>query len=874
MSEPGEPIHDVSPAAVATAVDTNSDPLGHVSPGGHDNPAPAGEGPANPVAVESDPQSQASSQPGYHPLMIVVTAVSVGIATDRQCAVSVWLWWLLAAAGIAVWLFLWRSSRVRAAGIVLLAALAACGGAWHHCRWHLFPSDDLGFAARSEQQPVCLQATALSGPRREPAPPPNPFRAIPMEDRTRIEVELTAVRDGSLWRTASGRARLMITGELGGVRGGDRLLVYCRFNAPSPAMNPGEPDFAAYARADRKRSLLHTEHPASVSVLGPAAWLSPARWLDAVQIAGDRVLWRHLNPHRAGLASAVLLGIREEVTAAENEAFVETGIVHILSLSGMHVALLAATLFLCVRSLPIPRFAAAAVVIASTVFYTLLTGAQPPAVRAMVLVLIVSIGWALGRRGAAFNSLAAAGLVVLALNPCDLFRVGTQLSFLCVAGFSWFGSHAAFKKSQPDPLERLIRENQSRLVRAVRSGATRLWEMTLLGAAIWILAAPLVMARFHLLSPAALVLNTLLWLPMIAALGSGFGLLVFGSVFPPLAAGLGWICDRSLGALQWTVEAARNCPGNHFWVPGPADWWLLGFYGALGLWAAIPRARPPRRWCVALLALWSAIGFIPSGFRGPAGLECTFIAVDHGCATLLELPSGARILYDAGRLLSPEESTRSIASVLWSKGVTHLDAVVLSHADADHFNGLPGLLDRFSVGVVYVSPVMFDDPSAALTALAESIRRARVPLRTICAGDHLRGGPDCAIEVIHPPRKGVPGGDNPNSIVLAIEYLKRRILLTGDLEGIGLHDVLAEEPWHCNVLMAPHHGSRQSDPQRLAAWSTPEWLVVSGGHRIDLEPTRLAYQAVGSRIMHTGKDGAVRVTIDRGALRVDGFLPQ
>ena len=101
--------------------------------------------------------------------------------------------------------------------------------------------------------------------------------------------------------------------------------------------------------------------------------------------------------------------------------------------------------------------------------------------------------------------------------------------------------------------------------------------------------------------------------------------------------------------------------------------------------------------------------------------------------------------------------------------------------------------------------------------------------------------------------------------MLTLEYLGHRILLTGDLEGIGLHDVLAEEPWHCDVLLAPHHGSRQSDPQRLAAWSTPNWLVVSGGHRIDLGPTRLAYQAVGSRIMHTGEDGAVRVTIDRAA---------
>ena len=93
--------------------------------------------------------------------MIVATAVCAGIAADRQCAVSVWLWWLLAAAGVAVWLLLWRSSRDRSAGIVLLAVLAACGGAWHHCQWYLYPSDDLGFAARSEQQPVCLQATAF-----------------------------------------------------------------------------------------------------------------------------------------------------------------------------------------------------------------------------------------------------------------------------------------------------------------------------------------------------------------------------------------------------------------------------------------------------------------------------------------------------------------------------------------------------------------------------------------------------------------------------------------------------------------------------------------------------------------------------------------
>ncbi len=579
-----------------------------------------------------------------------------------------------------------------------------------------------------------------------------------------------------------------------------------------------------------------------------------------------------ISIRRAGLASAVLLGLREEVTADETEAFMETGLIHILSLAGMHVAFLSGTLFFLVRSLPLPRWVVVLIVVGVTIFYTVLTGAEPPAVRATALLAIVSIGWCLGRRRLLFNSLAAAGLVVLVLNPCDLFRVGTQLTFICVAAFMWFSSRASYRRRELDPLKRLIEESRPRAVRAAHRVGAWLWEMTALGAAIWLLAAPLVMARFHLISPIALVVNTLVWLVMIAALWSGLGLLVCGVVFPPLAPVLAWSCDKSLALLEWGVEAARSCPGSYFWVPGPSDWWLVGFYGALGLWAAIPRIRPPRRWCLALAALWSAAGMAPNAIGHHGRLECTFLSVDHGCATLLELPTGAKMLYDAGRLSSPDASTQAIAGALWSKGITHLDAVVLSHADADHFNALPGLLDRFSVGVVYVSPVMFDDRTETLDALEAAIRRAKVPIRQISAGDQLRGGPECTIEVIHPPRKGVAGSENANSIVLAVEYQGRRILLTGDLEGIGLNDVLAEEPWHCDVLLAPHHGSRQSDPRRLAAWTKPHWLVVSGGHRIDLEPARTAYGAVGSRILHTAETGAVRATVDSGGIQVTPFL--
>ena len=115
--------------------------------------------------------------------------------------------------------------------------------------------------------------------------------------------------------------------------------------------------------------------------------------------------------------------------------------------------------------------------------------------------------------------------------------------------------------------------------------------------------------------------------------------------------------------------------------------------------------------------------------------------------------------------------------------------------------------------------------------MRSAIDRAGVPLDEVWSGDRLRSGGGARIEVLHPPRGGVLGSDNANSIVLAIEYQGRRLLLTGDLESPGLDDVMAEEPYDCDVLLAPHHGSASSDPPGFAAWSTPEWTVVSGGRR-------------------------------------------
>src|SRR5262249_9617678 len=153
-------------------------------------------------------------------------------------------------------------------------------------------------------------------------------------------------------------------------------------------------------------------------------------WIDRLHTSGDEFLWRSVGSERAGLASAMFLGSREELDPEQAQAFMETGTIHLLVISGLNVGALAACLFVLARGGSLPHGWPLAGVALLTVLYAAVTDAQPPVVRATVMVLALCAAMTLGRRALAFNTIAAAGLVVLAINPAELFQTGTQLSFL------------------------------------------------------------------------------------------------------------------------------------------------------------------------------------------------------------------------------------------------------------------------------------------------------------------------------------------------------------------------------------------------------------------------------------------------------------
>ncbi len=830
-------------------------------------------------ATTTPPASRNAPPANYQPLVVVFVAVAAGIVVDRTWPVLPMVWLGTALAGCCAWLALWLLAWNRSAAVALLLAAAAAGGAWHHLRWYIFADDDLFEFVANEPQPIAVRVVTLGEPRWVPAARFDPLRAIPSGESSRVEVRLTALRDGQQWRSASGQASLVVHGRLLDIRAGDELEVLGQASRMRPPDNPGSTDFAAHYRADRFLCHLRANSPEAVTVIRRGSPWTVTRALDATRDYGDAMLAKYVHRDRSGFAAALLLNEREQLGSQRTEAFLETNMIHYVAISGAHVAILAGALFLALRWGLVHRRTALVAVALSATAYVMLTGSPPSAVRSLAMVLLVCLALLVGRPTAAFNCLGAAGVFVMILNPADLFRIGAQLSFLAVGVLAWLGPRLHAWQEQ-DALKRLIAQTRPRPLRLLHWLGRWVWWAVLVTTAVWLVTLPLVMARFHLLSPVAILLSPLLWLPMGLAMMSGFGVMLLGWILPPLGWACGWVCDVNLGVIDWLVLRGSQLPCGHFWVPGPDDWWLGGFYAGLALWAAFPHWTQRRRWGLAALAVWIALGLGDAWLDARRGdrLECTFISVGHGCGALVELPDGQTILYDAGQLGSPAAGARNIAGCLWWRGITRLDAVVISHADVDHYNALPLLLKQFSVGRVYVSPLMFRadreaKESLALRTLREAIEGAGVPIEIVHAGDAIPAGAGCALRVLHPPPEGVPpknkrdDRDNVNSIVLAVEYAGRRVLLPGDLEKTGMQRLLAEPACDCDVLLAPHHGSAQSNPAGFAGWSTPEWVIVSGGH--DAPPAVLAaYEDRGARVLHTARDGAVRVRLGRDAVEV------
>ncbi len=617
---------------------------------------------------------------------------------------------------------------------------------------------------------------------------------------------------------------------------------------------------------------------ADIQVTGDRGGVSGA--LDSVRRRALVDLGRGERPLYSALLRGVVLGETRDIPQDVLVAFRRSGTAHILSVSGLHVAGLAALILGLCAALRLPRIVSLPLGFTAVLLFAGIAVGGAPVVRATVMLFLVMLAQASGRRRDPLHVLALAAAVVLAPNPLVVFSAGFQLSFAAVAGIVLLA-------------QRIQRSLERALPGPLASGMA-------VSLAASIATAPVSLLVFGQASVMGVVAN-LFVVPVITPVtGLGFASILAGWVSPGLSAVLDGVAAVPLA---WAVSMAGLfsrgpvLSQEHVGVAAAVAAGLVGSH--FGGKAAA--RRPPsdlarrvvRRTGPALLVLGALAGALVYGAgafaeraiadamaarRWPAGVEVRMLDVGQGSAALVRTPGGHAALIDAG----PEDA--GVPEQLRGLGVRSLDLVLISHPHADHFGGLVGLAGSMPVGMLVDAVVDGGAAGGARAPPSEAAEYFRMRSLLVAggatyqraeSGQALRVGP-VDVQLFPPshpldPATGDWEGDRINaaSIAVVVRWDDLAILDPGDAEAAELaHRRLPP----VDVLFVPHHGSRDGVTSRLLAAVSPALASISVGAENTFghpaAETLQALEQAGVPMVRTDRSGWISFTGSGGELAV------
>lgn len=689
---------------------------------------------------------------------------------------------------------------------------------------------------------------------------------------TQWTVDWYEIRNGTRWDGIRCRSKLMAPGRIYGLLPGDIVEVFGSLRSIPAATNPGAVDYAELAGRQDRYVSVKTESVNQIHKISSSSWFWYSRLRGWAVQKADKILHENIVCGQAPLAAALVFGQREQVDWELQQQLMTTGTIHMLAISGLHVEMIAGTLLIVCVVLSVRPQWMLRIIVGVSLLYAGLAGGNPPVLRAVVLVAGTSFARYWGLRSSLFNLLGLAAFLLLLLDPDNLHKPGVHLSFVAVATIGVFHQGAAGRLTRRSALQSLLEESLSRPRRWLLSLWRSLKDAMRISFWVWLMTCPLIWLNFNLVSLIAIPLNALLGLPLMVGLVAGLLTVVVGW-FPPLGWIPGIVAGLSLELICRQVELADGIPWGHFWLPSPPTWWTVVFYLTTVVWLVICQQRF-RGLLAGMLVAWIAIGvsiYLP-GPRGLVGgsldlqsskssaLDCTFLDVGHGTCVLIELPDGRLWVYDAGRIGAENRSFRYIAPSLWAVPSARIDTMFVSHADSDHYNAIPQLLERFRFGRVVSTRSFWSSQAEGAIAVRKALDQKAIPMQTLDSLVSYDAACDVGVVVVHPPPDFRGETDNASSLCLQLEYAGTRILLCGDIEGSGLIALCEQPNRRCNILMAPHHGSLTVDVTGLLDWCQPEVTVISGGER-SIRDAVLENYKNSPMLGVTFRDGAIRVSI-------------
>lgn len=704
---------------------------------------------------------------------------------------------------------------------------------------------------------------------------------------------------------AKGKVAIQQWNEPTPVRFGERVRVAGRLQRPVGPKTPGGFDQAAYLA---RQGIDLTLKPSEVEGLGTGRLSLFQRGAVAARLRLEAALRGALPARDAALLAGLLFGTRSDLPEDVKQAFQESGVVHLLAVSGGNVAMILLPFIWFLRRLGVrPRWAGAAG-IPLVWFFVFLTGAGPSVMRAGLMATLVLLGDLLQRERNALNTLGAAAVILLLIQPGMLFDIGFQLSVSATLGIMLFARR----------IQGWL-EPRAQAIWGERLGAALAAGLSVTFAA-QLVVEPISLFHFGALAPIAPIANLIVGLFLEPLVWVGTAVALVGLVLMPVAWLLGWPVRWGLWLLIFLVKATAAVPGGYVEpgrlpLAGVLVWyavlvlasspalqgWLWGFAKGLRVEgrstaatsggtvlaevnpsedapAGANLARQLRALVRSRLAVTLLASTLPLLLAGrllwpgrPADeLRLTALDVGQGDAILLELPGGKAMLIDGGPAAAPEQGREGydagesvILPALRQRGIRRLDWVVLTHPHQDHAGGLPAVLRALPVGLLIEDGM--DGSAPALRELEAVAAERGVPAVVVQSGQLLDLGAGATAQILAPPNPlfhDTRSDENANSVVLLVSYRGARLLLTGDMEAVGEEWLLAQGvDVRADFLKVAHHGSGYSSTSEFLAAVQPRYAVISAGrgnsygHPDSKTVERL--ESVGAAIYRTDQQGTI-----------------
>lgn len=696
-------------------------------------------------------------------------------------------------------------------------------------------------------------------------------------------LKLRQVETTGGWSKAAGRLRVQVGEPVPGFNAGDYVQLYCRLERFLPATNPGQFDMAKYAGRKGVFVAASVRTRDAIELLDdkkPGFWAGIER---KVRTAATEAIMGDMPDDQSsrGLVKALLLGYRGDIGTDTYEAFRRTGLLHFLSLSGMHVGILLGVIWWLCKTIGLLKRGRAAVCIAAICIFLCVVPPRAPTVRGAIIGLVYCASVLFGRRSNPLNTLSLAAIILLLIRPTGVFEPGWQLSFACVLGILAFAEriHLFMYELIYDISWRRSKPKTNPYFQIVSRPGPFITRLFSVGIAAWLGGAGILLYHFYTINPLT-SLWTVVAFPFVALiLTIGFLKIIVSFFLPSIAAVLGVIVTGLAKVLICVVTIIAQLDISQILIGCVPVLLVLLYYALVGCGGFVYLRRPmiKKLLCGSLAVIvvgW--LGILKLDRTYHSDLRVTVLDVGHGQALVAQLPGKKNILFDAGSLNKSDVGHRAVLPFLRYTGISRIGKIFISHSDIDHINGIPEVARGCEVGGIYAGDVFFDksDEWGAAAFLTETLHKRGHQLKPLSV--HYDAVEHAKITVLWPTEKGKQNSglsENDLSVVSLIEFAGRKILVCSDIEQPAQREILQRFPGlRADVIIAPHHGSAKTTEHEFLQNLKPKIIVCSCG-RINYERKRVIETDGESTIFYTAKNGAVTIRVEKdGRLVTKTFL--